>query len=367
MSKTRKILSVVLALAMVFSVLSVSASAAANYESAEDIAANNYKQEWVIKEKTNDGVNWTVEVYLTTNYPTGSIQFVVNNTNKDVAVFDYENVALGSGITYDADIKGNANGKVLIIPETSADTVTAPTLNNALVATLKYTYAGSGSAKLTIDGTAKTATTPAGTLIAARMSDGDIVTGTPIVGQPATVSGEVNIGSAAQAPELAVIDGTIGVIDTTRTEYGADFAECTGYIYGVEPVDGQSVTDVFEVVGDGEMEIVANEAGSEAGTGTIVNVLDADGNVVANYVLIIFGDIDGDGAITAYDGTDAALHDAMAYGDNLVIEDPALLFAGDVDVDGSVTAYDTINMELHDAMAYGDNLYLYQSEVISQL
>lgn len=366
MSKTRKILSVVLALAMVFSVLTVSASAAAYYESEEDLAEFGYNQEWVIEEDENDGSDSivTVNVYLTTNYPTGSIQFVVNNTNATAAVLDYENVALGTGFPYAAEIKANANGKVLIVPETTADTVTATEFDNVLVATLKYTV-GTGSAKLTIANAPKTAEAPAGTLIAARMDDGDIVTGNPIVGQPATVTGEVVIGTAG--PELAVIDGTIGVIDTTRTEYGADFAECTGYIYGVEPVDGQSVTDVFEVVGNGEMEIVANEAGSEAGTGTIVNVLDADGNVVANYVLIIFGDIDGDGAITAYDGTDAALHDAMAYGDNLVIEDPALLFAGDVDVDGSVTAYDTIIMELHDAMAYGDNLFLYQSEVISQL
>ena len=332
MSKTRKILSVVLALAMVFSVLSVSASAAANYESAEDIAANNYKQEWVIKEKTNDGVNWTVEVYLTTNYPTGSIQFVVNNTNKDVAVFDYENVALGSGITYAADIKGNANGKVLIIPETSADTVTAPTLNNALVATLKYTYAGSGSAKLTIDGTAKTATTPAGTLIAARMSDGDIVTGTPIVGQPATVSGEVNIGSAAAPSELVVKDGTNGVIDTTRM--------C---VYGIDIMDaGQTIGDVFEVTNGGSIEVTPSNEGVEEGTGAILVAKDAAGEVIGEYVVVIHGDVNGDGSSDSLDADILCQFEGGLIADfsEFGISDDVAFVAGDINADGGADSLD---------------------------
>ena len=370
MSKTRKILSVVLALVMVFSVLSVSASAAANYESEEDLAEFGYNQVWEIKEDENDGSESivTVNVYLTTNYPTGSIQFVVNNTNPAAAVLDYENVALGSGITYAAEIKANANGKVLIVPETTADTVTAPTLDNALVATLKYTV-GTGSATLTIKDDEKTAETPAGTLIAARMDDGDIVTGNPVVGQPATVTGEVNIGATAAAPELVAIDGTIGVVDRTRTTIDADNGiECDGYLYGVDPYDAYETVDtVFEVL-NGSMEIVANEAGSECGTGTMVKVLDNDGNVVETYVLIIFGDVNGDGEANDVDCGDIDLHSAYMLNDDTGRLLAYQEFAGDVNVDGEATDLDAGDIDLHSAyMLNEDSGRLVISDIIAAL
>jgi hypothetical protein len=91
--------------------------------------------------------------------------------------------------------------------------------------------------------------------------------------------------------------------------YGTGDATFTGYIYGVEPEASETVDAIFEVVGDGELEIIANEAGSEAGTGTIVNVLDLDGNVVETYVLVIFGDVNGDGAVDISDSFDIELHD----------------------------------------------------------
>ncbi len=355
MSKTRKILSVLLALAMVFCVLSVSASAAASYESDEDLAEFGYAQEWELVERSNDGTNWIVDVVLTTNYPTGSIQFVVNNTNPAAAVLDYENVQLGAGITYSADIKASANGKVLIVPETTADTVTAPEFDGAVVATLTYKYSGTGSAKLTIANAPKKADAPAGTLIAARMDDGDIVTGTPVVGQAATVTGEVNIGSAA-APEIVAIDGTIGVVDTTRTFIDEDNGiECTGYLYGVDPYDaGETVDSVF-TVNNGSMEIIANEAGSECGTGTMVNVLDNDGNVVETYVLIIFGDVDGDGEVTVFDASAMELHDAYMLNDDTGRFLTYQAFAGDVDGDFESTVFDASAVELHDSYMLNDD------------
>lgn len=363
MSKTRKIFSVVLALVMVFSVLSVSASAAASYEETAD-----YTQAWDLVE-TNDGTTWTVQVKLTTNYPTGSIQFVVENSNPSVAVLDYENVTLGDGITYDAEIKANANGKVLIIPETTADTVTAPTLDGAVVAVLKYTYAGSGSATLKIKNDPKTATAPAGSLIAARMDDGDIVTGTPVVGQTVTSTGAtITIGSAA-APEIVAIDGTIGVVDTTRTFIDEDNGiECTGYLYGVDPYDaGETVDSVF-TVNNGSMEIIANEAGSECGTGTMVNVLDLDGNVVETYVLIIFGDVDGDGEATGFDASAMELHDAYMLNDDTGRFLTYQAFAGDVDGDFESTGFDASSVELHDSyMLNEDTGRLVISDIIAGL
>ena len=377
MSKTRKLLSVLVALMMVVSMFALTANAA-GYE--DDETAAEYTQDWALGEPVDNGDGtWSVDVYLTTNYATGPIQFVL--TNSDTSVAAIEEVILGDAISYDATVSvSKAKGKVMIIADTTGTgTVTAEEIDG-VIATVVYNYAGEGSAEIAIDDNAKSATNPAGTLIAARMSDGDIVTGDPITGQTVTVGDSVIIGSAAEAPTLAVIDGTAGVIDTTRQDmycdesgFGMGDATFTGYIYGVEPEYAEDIYSVFEVIGDGELEIVANEAGSEAGTGTIVNVLDLDGNVVESYVLVIFGDVNGDGAIDAVDAGDIEFHDAWMYemsSNGMRMEYAYQVFAGDVNCDYSLDAVDAGDIELHDAYMYeagSDGMRMYQADVMMNI
>lgn len=365
MSKTRKILSVVLALVMAVSMLAIGASAA--YESGDN--ATNYTQTWALSEPVDNGNGtYSVNVSLKTNYPTGAIQFVITNSDSTVATL--KDAKLGSAIpaAYGATINKSASkGKVVIIPTTTEDTITAQAIDG-VIATLTYTYSGSGSANIAIQNSPKSATNVNGSLIAARMSDGDVVTGDMITGQKVISVGETRtIGASAAAPTLAVVEGTGGVIDTDRTELNVDGDTVTGYIYGVEPENYESVTDVFEVTGDGSLEVVANDAGSEAGTGTIVNVLDADGETVETYVLVIFGDLDGDGEITSLDANIAKLHELWLYGDNGQLEDAPFIFAGDLDIDGEITSLDANVMQLHELWMYGDDGRLLQADIIAQL
>ena len=380
MSKTRKLLSVVVALMMVVSMFAMTANAANYYESEEDAA--KYEQIWALSKPVDNGDGtYTVDVSLTTNYETGPIQFVLTNTNPEVAAI--KSVTLGDAIpaSYNATLSvSKANGKVMIIADTAGTaTITAEEING-VIATVVYTYAGSGSATIAIEDDAKSATNVGGSLIAARMGDGDVVTGDPITGQTVTVGDSVIIGSAAQAPTLAVIDGTIGVIDTTRQDMycdadgiGTGDATFTGYIYGVEPEAGETVDAVFEVVGDGELEILANDAGSEAGTGTIVNVLDTNGDVVETYCLIIFGDLNGDGVIDVYDAADIELHDAWGYPsetDGMRMDRAYQVFAGDINCDAVLDVYDAADIELHDAWGYPsetDGMRMYQAEIIANI
>lgn len=362
MSKMRKLISVLVALMMVVSMFALTANAA-GYE--DDETAAEYTQEWALGEPVDNGDGtYTVDVYLTTNYGTGPIQFVLTNSDTSVAyIASIEDVTLGDAIpeSYNATVSvSKAKGKVMIIADTAGKNTIEAEEIDGVIATVVYTYAGSGSAEIAIEDDAKSATNVGGSLIAARMSDGDVVTGDPITGQTVTVGDSVIIGGAA--PTLAVIDGMAGVIDTDRTEYGADFESCTGYIYGIELENGDSVDTVFEVIGDGELDWDGNN-----GTGSIVNVLDTDGNVVETYVVIIFGDIDGDGEITALDANIAELHEGWAYGDDGQMVNPEMIFAGDVDVDSEVTALDANIMELHEGWAYGDDGRFFQSEVIDQL
>ena len=267
----------------------------------------------------------------------------------------------------------------MIIADTSSvQTIEAEAIDG-VIATVVYTYSGEGSAEIAIDDNAKSATNVAGTLIAARMSDDNLVTGDPITGQTVTVGDSVIIGGGA-APELAVIDGTIGVIDTSRTSeycdedgFALDEGTFTGYIYGVEPENSETVDSVFEVVGDGYMSIVANEAGSEAGTGTVVEVYDNSDNLVASYVLVIFGDVNGDGFVDASDSFDIELHDGWGYemsSNGMRMEYAYQVFAADVCVDGSVDSSDAFDIELHDGYGYengSDGMRMYQADVMANI
>lgn len=376
---SKKILSVLVAIMMVVSMFAVCANAV-SYE--DDETAAEYTQDWALGEPVDNGDGtWSVDVYLTTNYGTGPIEFVLTNTDTSVAAI--KSVTLGDAIPadYNATVSvSKAKGKVMIIADTTGTgTITAEEIEG-VIATVVYTYAGEGSAEIAIEDNAKSATNPAGTLIAARMSDGDVVTGEGITGQTVTVGDSVIIGGAAEAPTLAVIDGTIGVIDTTRQDmycdmdgYGTGDATFTGYIYGVEPEASETVDAIFEVVGDGELEIIANEAGSEAGTGTIVNVLDANGEVVESYVLVIFGDVNGDGFVDAADSYDIELHDVWSYetsSNGMRMELAYQVFAGDVCIDDAVDASDSYDIELHDVWSYengSDGMRMYQADIIAML
>ena len=378
MSKTRKLISVLVALMMVVSMFALTANAA-GYE--DDETAAIYTQDWALGEPVDNGDGtYTVDVYLTTNYGVGPIQFVL--TNSDTSVAAIESVTLGDAIpeSYNATVSvSKAKGKVMIIADTAGVATIEAEAIDGVIATVVYTYSGEGSAEIAIDDNAKSATNVAGTLIAARMSDDNLVTGDPITGQTVTVGDSVIIGGGA-APELAVIDGTIGVIDTSRTSeycdedgFALDEGTFTGYIYGVEPENSETVDSVFEVVGDGYMSIVANEAGSEAGTGTVVEVYDNSDNLVASYVLVIFGDVNGDGFVDASDSFDIELHDGWGYemsSNGMRMEYAYQVFAADVCVDGSVDSSDAFDIELHDGYGYengSDGMRMYQADVMANI
>lgn len=372
---SKKILSIVLALALALSCFAVSAFAAGSiaYESDEDAAL--YNQAWAL-ESTNSGNVYTVKVLLTADYDVGPIQFKVLKTVSNGTI-TLTNAVAGDAIPaeWNADVSfSDTTGKVAVIPnpeETAAYGIANPTA--ACVAELTYTVSDGAAGSLVIDvADAKNAAKPNGTLIAARMDDKNVVTSTAYTGQ--TVSQDTNtvtIGSASVAPKLAVIDGTIGVIDTSRTAIDDDDSSmepieggCTGYIYGVEPEDGQTVADVFEVIGDGTMNVIGTDNGE--GTGSMVQVLDLDGNVVAEYVLIIFGDVTGDGQITTDDSGAVELHDAYVYGYNFDTWEPDAnypngrmlpyqIFAADLNGDTEATTDDSGAIELHDAYVFGYN------------
>ena len=358
---SKKLLSVVLALALVFSCFAVSAFAIGGigYED-NDADKETYAQTWALGEpvKNPDGT-YSVDVKLTAKYGVGTMQFVVKKT-----------ISAGSltltGVAVGRDIPAvwlatapfsDASSKVMIVPNPTVDAVPALDCSTEkVVATLTYTASADVSATLSIDLNAKTQENPGGTLFAARMSDGNVVTGTSILGQNVKPTNTVTIGSAASTPPtLVAIEDTLGVVDTSRTELDAnEGTSCDGYVYGYDPDNNSDVSEIVKVVGDGTMNVVENENGITTGTGAMIQVLDLDSNVVAEYVLIIFGDVNLDGFVDSNDASNIELHENFELGD--AGELPTYLqFAGDVNLDGFADSNDASNIELHENFELGDS------------
>ncbi len=377
---SKKLLSVILALALVVSCFAVSAFAIGGLGFEEEEEAVNYTQTWNLSDPVaNVDGTYSVDVKLQATaaegyeYLVGTIQFQLVKTIS-AGTLTLTNVVAGPVVEstwgeqgVDCDVAfSDVSGKVMIIPTPEDDACSGLDLSTEkVVATLTFAASADVAASVRINiEDAKSAANPDGTLFAARMTDGNVVTGTSVVGQTVTPSTTAaNFGAVtppAQAPELVVVDGAVGAIDTSRTmldewdiDGDSDMQEIDGYLYGFDPDNNGSLEEIFTVEGDGEMVLTATDAGSEAATGTIVEVVDNDGNVVARYVNIVFGDVNGDGFA---DVTDASLieeHDAWMFGDYGRLFSYQEL-AGDINVDGACDVTDSSLIEEHDAWMLGD-------------
>ena len=123
---------------------------------------------------------------------------------------------------------------------------------------------------------------------------------------------------ATEAPAAPVLSGVnTGVVDETNK-----------YVYGV--VAGTEDFSEFFAVENGSFTV------DGVGTGATLTVLNDKGEVAVTYTLVIFGDVNGDGEVTA---TDASAIKVASLGGSLNGDVQA--FAADVNGDGEVTATDS--------------------------
>lgn len=305
MSKTRKILSVVLAVVLVFA-LSVPAFAY-NWE-AED---NGYSQTWAlgtpvaVEGKTDE---YTINVSLETDYATGAVQFVLAFTG-DVAL---TGVTLGDDYYANADLfKDNATGKVMLIPTTSDPNALDATAINGVVAVLTVTGT---LGTVAIDENVKSEANQGGTLIAARL-DPETLLGTQYVGQE-SVSAGASVSIGAVAADLALKAGAQAgiIIDGHKFTAKAAAANAVGYgydgaVYGFTRLAANTfmttayLTNNLEATNGGSLEFSRTIGTTGYGTGTLITVKNSDNSVSKRYIVVIFGDVDGNGLINGMDTT----------------------------------------------------------------
>ena len=308
---SKKILSVVLALVLVMSTFALSAFAASKPAYEEE--PSEYTQAWRL-EDASEGDVYKANIYLKAEYGVGAVQFKIESAGKaDLKAVDSD-VFVG-----DYDINFSKEGLVFIVPTPAEGTESMDAIEFAdetLIATLTFELAeGADSATVSIENAPKNEENPDGTLVAARVDDGNLVTGTSIVGQEVTaVEGSATFGAAPADLAVKSAYASAGiVIDNAKTlnkayagvVYGLPLvADDTGKV-GTTSLTVAYYTERFEATNGGTLTVKQTpyiKRPAAYGTGTTLIVTGADGTT-KTYVVVIFGDVDGDSKI---DTTDVA-------------------------------------------------------------
>ena len=324
---SKKVLSIVLALALALSCFAVSAFAIG--EIAYEDEESTYTQKWSLSEaqEAADG-RWYVDVTLDTDYLVGAMQFAFDISSADIVIDDVVggeilNEDFGADIAFDTT---GASNIVAIIPNPYEDATAALDFSGgAVVCTVYFSVADGASGTVQIKNDAKTKTNPGGTLFAARMTDGVLASGASVVGQITTIESDArNIGAVSLPADLVKKAGAEAgiLIDTAHTFGGA----YTGVVYGFTQAAANTFMNTnylnnnLEASNGGSLAFSRSIGKSGYGTGTVITVKNADGSVAATYVVVIFGDVDGNGLTNVTDtrNTKTAASNKTYYADNSV-------------------------------------------------
>lgn len=322
---SKKILSIVLALTFALSCFAISANAMGKLGYEEE--DSTFAQAWSLSEAVEGADGWYVEVSLTADYAVGAMQFALEFSSADITIAD---VIPGDAITgeYNADIAFDTTGAsniVAIIPNPVEDAAAAVDASAGIVVcTVYFTVADGASGTVQIADDAKSATNPGGTLFAARMADG-ILADDAIIGQATTIESPArNIGAVSLPAELVKKAGAEEgiLIDRTHTFGGA----YTGVVFGFTQsaantfMNTNYLNNAFEASNGGSLAFSRSIGKSGYGTGTVITVTNADGSVAETFVVVIFGDVDGNGLTNVTDTktTKTAASNKTYFADNSV-------------------------------------------------
>jgi len=140
-------------------------------------------------------------------------------------------------------------------------------------------------------------------------------------------------------PVVSIVDGSTTIIDA---DYASTMLGLEGtLIYGLAEYLGD--LSEYVTVENGTIEYTYTEGfDGQLGTGTVATVYDNDGNVFAEYYVVIFGDYDGNGIADAEDVgyfTSMSNFELFDY-----FENPHLYKAADVNGDDTIDAMDESDM-----------------------
>jgi len=314
MSKTKKILSIVLAVVMAFSVFSICAFA------DTDTAT------WTIEVTNTDGTplgatiptgnKVLVTVKLQTNFYVGTVGLpvvfsdafeYVDGTVNQVEIYGAGATRTAFNDDFNAGISGTKAVYAVYVPNSGAAGVASPIYSTATtVLSFQLEAVSEATADIYLPADMqKTDTNLGGRFYCGSRATSDVTTDENMTGQTFVTTGAtatVVISNAAADPILTGKDG--GVVYT-----GTD-----NYVYGI-PV-GADANDYFEIQ-NGTFTV------SATATGATLTVYTTGGAEYATYTVVIFGDVDGDGIISMDDYilTKAAFQGSALTGAALIAAD----------------------------------------------
>ena len=344
MVKSKKILSLALALVMALGVLTMGVFAAKTTPTATFTVSSSASEV-----ATGDEVTITVKANATETFYAGPMSLPIEyNASLFEYVADSATVAniYGESTTKSA-VKAEAGKLTVALTPSTSGAVTAPDLNgaNLTVLTFKLKAIGStGSSTVAIADDQKTAANIGGKFYCGSFDSANPKTaelteiGQTLNRVSATISYK---GGAVGTPELVLTQADNGAV--IRKDLCTGTGEFAGCVFGIDTLNGENIED-FVTTAVGSIEVVANADGNMS-TGATILLKDAAGEVVATYVFIYFGDINGDGAV---DITDAAMVEAHDQWVETIDEDTAAYYASDVNCDATVDITDSAAIEAQD-------------------
>lgn len=340
MVKSKKILSLALAFVMALSVLTMGAFAAMTTPTATFTVSASASEV-----APGEEVTITVKANATETFYAGPMSFPMEY---DASLFEYvANSATvadiyGAGTTTPAVNSAAGKLTVALAPSTSG-TVTAPDLNgaNLTVFTFKLKAIGTtGSSTVAIANDQKTLTNLNGKFYCGSFDGADPKTAelTELGQTLSRVDATVSIkGGAVGTPELVLTAAgeAAGTVISTNHCTADGFDGC---VMGIDTLGVYTTETIANnvTVNNGTMVVNTDASGGSETTGTVIEVYNNNGDLVAKYVFIYFGDIDCDGMLTSNDGTIAADYELLEEG----IDTEYQLLAADVDGDTMVTSND---------------------------
>lgn len=317
MSNIKKIIGVVLALVMALSVATV-AFAVENDAAAYTVTISSDKTELAAGESA------TVTVYLTTNFNASAISIPVFFDNSQVTVSAGSTTIAGAAVATETSADSaklyagsgytQADHGVRALVYIAEYGSTIATYNNTAVMTFTVTANEAATGSVTVacsTGSLKTASNTTGALYVAKDEANDDstmdslaynVTNATITGATATI----NFASATVPADLAVTSAYASsgiVIDNNKT-FGGQY---DGVVYGFTlegTINVAFYTQRLEATNGGSITIVKTPYVARPvsyGTGATVEVYNADSTLSKKYVIVIIGDVNGDGKILATD------------------------------------------------------------------
>lgn len=345
MVKSKKILSLALALVMALGVLTMGVFAAKTTPTATFTVSASASEV-----ANGDEVTITVKANATETFYAGPMSLPIEY---DSSLFEYvadsatvTNI-YGAGATKSAVKAEKGKLTVALTPSTSG-AVTAPNLNGANLIVLKFklkAIGSTGSSTVAIADDQKTAANIGGKFYCGSFDSADPKTAELTeMGQTLNrVSATISYAGAVGTPELILTDtGTEAGTVIDRTTTCNDYA---GYIYGVDTInDGADILG-YVTTNVGSVEVVENENGVVS-TGATIVLKDAAGKVLETYVFVYFGDVNGDGLV---DLDDSGLIEAKEAYLSDIEEGTAQYIASDVTCDGVVDLDDSGLIEAKEA------------------